>query len=157
MSLKTVDDRQEPDEDSYETENKLIRHFEKIYDLNFQFDASAQDYNTKCKYYTNDALHDEWYDPIFGSWDVWLNGSHSMTEELIKRADVQHKKYNINICMLLPANVQSTGTWHKLIENETETFVENHPVLRRPTFFKNGRKTKHSSRNAYRVIIWRKR
>ena len=33
MSLKSVDDRIEPDEDSYETDPKLINRMQKNYDL----------------------------------------------------------------------------------------------------------------------------
>ena len=80
-----------------------------------------------------------------------------MNLDFVKRADAQHRKYNINICMLIPTRIQSSPVFHELIESETEVFVENHPILKRPKFFKHGRKTKHSSRNAYRVIVWRKK
>lgn len=89
--------------------------------------------------------------------DVWYNPPHSLNEEFIKRDDAQHKEHNINICMIIPTNCQSMSTWHRLIENETIIITENHPILKRPKFFKLGRKTKHPSRNAYRVIIWRKK
>ena len=154
--FKMVDDIEEPDEDSYETDNKDIERFQKQYNLNFELDACAKDYNSKCDHYLTDALHQEW---IIGKTylvDVWCNPPHTLNEEFIKRADVQHKKHNINICMIVPANCQSMQTWHNLIESETETITENHPLLKRPKFFKRGRKTKHSSRNAYRIIIWRK-
>lgn len=149
--LKLFDHTIEPDEDSYETDPELIQRFEKQYDLQFQLDAAAKDYNKKCSDYLHDALHQDWT-----RGDVWCNPPHTLNEEFIIRADAQHKKYNINICMIVPANCQSMPTWHNLIESETKVITENHPVLKRPKFFKNGRKTKHSSRNAYRVIIWRK-
>lgn len=159
--LRAFDDLEEPDEDSYETDPKLIKRMEKNYNLHFELDAAAKDYNTKCFRYLDDALHQEWYiykaDGIEKNFvDVWLNGPHSLNEEFIIRADAQHKKHNINICMIVPTNCQSMPTWHELIESETEIITENHPLLKRPSFFKRGRKTKHTSRNAYRVIIWRK-
>ena len=156
LELKQIDDTIEPDEDSYETDPKLIERFEQQYELFFELDAAAKDYNTKCNNFLFDALHQEWTS-LGTTVDVWCNPPHSLNEEFIKRADVQHKKHNINICMIVPANCQSMPTWHKLIESETHLITENHPVLKRPKFFKRGRKTKHSSRNAYRVIVWRKK
>ena len=154
MSFKLIDDRVEPDEDSYETDPKLFQRLQTQYGLKFGLDAAARSYNTKCHMFLDDALHLEWIDRE--KYDVWCNPPHSLNEEFIKRADAQHKKHNINICMIVPANCQSMPTWHRLIESETETITENHPIKGRPVFFKLGRKTKHPSRNAYRVIVWRK-
>lgn len=152
QGLKAFDDLEEPDEDSYETDPKLIKRMEENYNLYFQLDAAAKNYNKKCPDYLHNALYQDWT-----RGDVWCNPPHSLNEEFIKRADAQHKKYNINICMIVPTNCQSMGTWHKLIESETKIITENHPLLKRPSFFKRGRKTKFSSRNAYRVIVWRKK
>lgn len=156
LSLKEIDDRIEPDEDSYETDPELIKRFEKQYNLKFLLDAAARRYNTQCPVFLSDALHQEWLADS-EKVDVWCNPPHSLNEEFIKRADAQHKKHNINICMIVPTRCQSMPTWHKLIESETEIITENHPILKRPKFFKNGRKTKFPSKNAYRVIIWRKK
>ncbi len=160
--LRKFDDIEEPDEDSYETDPKLIQRMEKNYNLKFELDAAAKDYNTKCDSFLSDALHQEWIvdNPNISKIikkDVWCNGPHSLNEEFIMRADAQHKKHNINICMIVPTNCQSMGTWHKLIESEKQIITENHPLLKRPSFFKRGKKTKFSSRNAYRVIVWRKK
>ena len=145
----------------YKYNFRLFKRMEKNYNLQFELDAAAKDYNTKCFRFLDDALHQEWHnfkaDGIEKDFvDVWCNHPHSLNEEFIKRADSQHKEYNINICMIIPTNCQSMPTWHNLIESETELITENHPILKRPRFFKNGKKTKHPSRNAYRVIIWRK-
>src|SRR3989304_5372198 len=94
--LKNIDDRIEPDEDSYETDPKLIERFQKQYNLNFQLDAAARKNNSVCNLFLEDALHQEWG----MSFDVWCNPPHSKNEEFIKRADAQHKKHNINICMI---------------------------------------------------------
>ncbi len=154
--LKAFDDIQEPDEDSYETDPKLIERLEQQYGLLFEMDAAAIEENSKCISFLSDALHQEWGRLYGAKVDVWCNPPHSLNEKFIKRADTQHKEHNINICMIVPTNCQSMPTWHRLIENETRVITENHPLLKRPKFFKNGRKTKHPSRNAYRVIIWRK-
>lgn len=150
--FKMIDDRLEPDEDSYETDPKLFCHLMLLYNLKFNLDAAANNHNMKCLNFLDDALHQEWTPG-----DVWCNPPHSLNEEFIKRADAQHKKHNINICMIVPANCQSMPTWHKLIESETQIITENHPIKGRPKFFKLGRDTKFPSRNAYRVIIWRKK
>lgn len=155
--LREFDDIEEPDEDSYETDPKLIKKLESQYGLDFRLDAAAKDYNSVCSTYLSDALHQEWTHPIQGQVDVWCNPPHSLNDKFIMRAANQHKKHNINICMIVPTNCQSMPIWHKLIENELEIITENHPLLKRPKFFKRGRSTKHSSRNAYRAIVWRKK
>ena len=157
--LKEVDDTVAPDEDGYETEPNLVKHFEEIYNLKFELDASATYENRKTFAYISkeeNALFIEWLVNDIGV-DTWLNHPHSLNEEFLRRADAQHKKHNINICMLIPANTMSTDYYKELIENETTRFVENHPVQPRPKFLKNGRKVKMGSRNAYQVIIWRKK
>jgi phage N-6-adenine-methyltransferase len=154
--LKLIDDRSEPDEDSYETPPHLYSTLCSTYGVRPQLDAAAKDYNTKCLNYLTDALHQEW--TVNGRVvDVWCNPPHSLNEEFVRRADAQHKKHGITILMIIPTNCQSAQFWHEVIENESEIFVENHPVLGRPRFRKLGRKTKEISRNAYRVVIWRKK
>ena len=130
---------------------------EKNYDLKFGLDTAAKEYNAKCNKYLDNAMFQEWIISISGRDDVWCNPPHSMNTDFIRRADAQHKKWNINICMIVPTNVQSSGVWHELIETETHIITENHPLLRRPKFLKRGRKTKYTSRNAYRVIVWRRK
>jgi hypothetical protein len=155
--LKIMDDRQEPDQDSYETDPKLFNRLCKKYNVKPLLDAAARDYNTKCRFFLGDALHQEWTlgDTNPEIVDVWCNPPHSLNEEFVRRADAQHKKYNMTILMIIPTNCQSAQFWHEIIEDEEKVKVENHPILGRPRFLKLGRKTKDSSRNAYRVIIWR--
>lgn len=150
-----------PDEDSYESPKELVRRLEKNYGMKFELDAAANIDNRICEYFLNNAMFQEWiieypngYPSIV---DVWCNPPHSMNEEFIKRADNQHRRYDMNITMIIPANVIGTTIYHRLIESETKCFVENHPVRHRPIFLKNGRKTKHPSRNSYQSIIWRKK
>lgn len=154
MSLKLIDDRQEPDQDSFETPPSLYSRLCAEYGVRPQLDAAAKSYNSKCLNFLDDALHQEW---TIGSniVDVWCNPPHSMNELFVRRADQQHKKYGMTILMIIPTNCQSAQFWHELIEDEKTIKVENHPILGRPRFLKLGRKTKDISRNAYRVIIWR--
>ena len=152
LELKAYDIEDQPDEDSYETPDDLYKRLESQYGMFFQLDAAATLENKKCESYIPNAMFNGWG---FGV-DVWCNPPHSMNEEFIRRADAQHKKHNINIVMIIPANVIGTKAWHELIENETITITENHPLKGRPNFLKLGRKTKHPSRNSYVIIVWRK-
>lgn len=157
--LKSFDKLEDLDEDSYETPTKLKARMAKNYGLDFQLDAAATAENKLCNEFLDDALHQEWVlrrGKNIVIVDVWLNAPHTLTEEMVRRADGQHKKWNMNICMIVPTNCQSTKFWHDLIENEKICFVENHPVKGRPHFLKKGRKTKFGSRNAYRAIVWSK-
>lgn len=158
--LNLFDANFHPDEDSYETPKELVRRLEKNYGLKFELDAAANFDNKICEHFLNNAMFQEWvikHSISFSVVDVWCNPPHSMNEEFIKRAYTQHRRYGMNICMIIPANVTGTTMYHRLIENETECFVENHPVKGRPIFLKNGRKTKYPSRNSYRSIVWRKK
>lgn len=157
--LKKFDPAVDPDEDSYETPLKLMGHMAKNYGLKFELDCAAVKENRVCIEYLDDALHQEWVIKVGKDVvlvDDWCNPPHSLTEEFVRRANAQHKKWNINICMIVPTNCQSAKFWQELIENEKFCYIENHPIAGRPHFLKNGRKTKFGSRNAYRVIIWRK-
>lgn len=157
-TLKEFDNDELFDEDSYETPWELFNRLKKNYGMNFVLDAAARLHNTRCIYFLNNAMFEEWIVKELANYvDVWCNPPHTKTEEFIRRADSQHKKYNINIVMIVPSRLNGTKVWHQLIENETECFVENHPVKGRPHFLKNGKKTKHPPRNAYICIIWRKK
>ncbi len=157
MSLKEFDDQPPPDEDSYETPPELFERLELQYNMDFDLDTAAKEYNTKCDYYLDNSMFQEWVRDRGYRVDVWCNPPHSMNEEFIRRAEAQYLKHNINIVMIVPANVIGTKTWHELIENELKTFRENHPIKGRPKFQKNGKNTKHPSRNSYTVIVWRKK
>lgn len=157
--MKNFDDQPPPDEDSYETPRELFERLEKQYGMKFRLDAAAKAWNTKCCDFLTNAMYQEWLGGVNDTFfeDVWCNPPHSMNDEFIQRAEAQFLKHNINIVMIVPANVIGTTTWHELIENETTVFRENHPVKGRPKFLKNGKKTKHPSRNSYTCIVWRKK
>ena len=151
--LKSFDDLEEPDEDSYESQDKLLERMENNYELKFELDAAAKDYNSKCREnYLDDALHQEWLvngKPV----DVWCNPPHSKTKEFVKKAFEQWDRYNINIMMIIPANSICTKYADKYIIDS----AEYHPIIGRPRFLRDGELSEYPSRNSYFVVIWRKR
>lgn len=141
-------------DDEFETPTELYEFLCNKYQINPKLDASANKDNTKCVDFLINALHTEWIKPfVVPDWAVWCNPPHSLTLEFIARAESQYLKHNMDIMMIVPANVLSTEVWHKYIEGKREY----HAIKGRPVFLKNGRKTKFPSRNAYVVIIWRKK
>lgn len=155
--LKLVDDRfttVEEDEDNYETPKELYTRLCKLYSIQPQIDACADEQNHKCEYWLKDALHQDWMISFdFMATDVWCNPPGSLQLKFIERAELQYRKWNMNIIMIVPANCVSTEIWHKYIEDKREY----HAVKGRPVFLKNGRKTKFPSRNSYVCIVWRKK
>lgn len=153
--LKQFDDNNttvEQDDDNYETPNELFFRLTNIYNIMPKLDACATKENTKCSFFLSDALYQEWKvgDKIV---DVWCNPPGSLQLKFIERAELQHRKYGMNIIMIVPANCISTEIWHEYIENKREY----HAVKGRPVFLKNCKKTKFPSRNSYNCIVWRKR
>lgn len=157
--LKQFDDSNttiEDDDDNYETPPPLFFHLTNSYGIMPKLDACATKENTKCSYFLTDALHQEW---TVGSRvvDVWCNPPGSLQLKFIERAELQHRKYGMNIIMIVPANCISTDIWTQYIENDNFRMREFHRVKGRPIFLKNGKKTKFSSRNSYNCIVWRKK
>lgn len=149
--------RQSIVDDEFWTPIELYERLCKLYQINPELDAAANEQNKKCKEFLTNALYEEWTLKDGMIVDVWQNPPHSLTEEMIRRADIQHKKWNMNIMMIVPTNVESSQVWTDIIEDDYLDKVENHRVHKRPRFLKHGfKKTKFASRNAYRVIIWRK-
>lgn len=144
--------RQSITDDEFWTPKSLYEGLCKKYEMMPMLDAAATAGNTKCEFFLKDALHEEWLAHNCST-TVWCNPPHSKTEKFIKRAESQHLRYNINIMMIVPANVLSTKVWHKLIEGKREY----HAIEGRPKFLKHGVPSKFPSRNAYVVILWRKK
>lgn len=148
-------------DDEFWTPIELYERLCKLYKIEPELDAAANEQNKKCDRFLDNAMFQEWVidnNGYFKRVDVWCNPPHSKTEEFIRRANTQHEKYNINIMMIVPTNVESSQVWTDIVEDDYVDKVENHRVFKRPKFLKHGfKKTKFSSRNAYRVIIWRKK
>jgi hypothetical protein len=124
-----------------------------MYDVHPKLDAAANEDNTKCDFFLTNALFEEWTLPAQEIADVWCNPPHTKTLQFITRAHYQHKKHGMNVMMIVPANTMSTEVWHKYVEGQ----VEYHGVEGRPRFLKHGVPSKFPSRNAYVVILWRKK
>lgn len=152
--LKQFDDSNttvEEDDDNYETPNDLFFKLTNKNKIMPKLDACATRENSKCSFFLTDALHEEW---LVGNRmvDVWCNPPGSLQLKFIERAELQHRKYGMNIIMIVPANCVSTNIWHEYVEGKRQY----HAVEGRPIFLKNGRKTKFPSRNSYVCIIWKR-
>ena len=161
--LKSFDDNLTGNEkeDEYETPPELYFDLCMTYNLKPALDASANQENSKCKYFLTDALHKEWMKPHtyklrtskFKGVDVWCNPPHSLTEQFVKRANYQALKHNINIIMIVPANSICAKYFDEILESP---FTEYHRISGRITFYRNGKPSRFPSRNGYFVVIWRK-
>lgn len=133
--------------DEYETPNELFASLVDRFDLTPSLDVASNEYNTKCLFRLEDGLKDEWVT------HSWCNPPHSLNEKFVRKAFEQWQKHNINIMMLLPCNTQSSKYWHECIEG----VAEYHPIKGRIRFLVDGKPSKHASRNAYCVVIWREK
>jgi phage N-6-adenine-methyltransferase len=140
--------------DEYETPLEFMQELCKKYDIHPLTDICADMMNRKCLYYIDkekNALDIDW---IFSEEsDIWCNPPHPLNEKFVRKAFEQWQKHNINIMMLLPCNTQSSKYWHECIEG----VAEYHPIKGRIRFLVDGKPSKHASRNAYCVVIWRKK
>ena len=133
--------------DEYETPNELYNELIDKYDITPNLDVASNEYNTKCFFRLNDGLKDDW---VYHS---WCNPPHSQNEKFVRKAYEQWKKHDIDIMMILPTNTMSSKYWHECIEG----IAEYHPIKGRIRFLVDGKPSKHMSRNAYCVVIWRKK
>lgn len=131
--------------DEWETPDELYQYLVDKYDISPSLDVASNEYNTKCLFRLKNGLTDEW---VYTS---WCNPPHSLNEEFVKRAYDQWVKHNITIMMILPANSLCTN----YAENWIEPFAEDHPINRKFCKFLYKGQKKDSSRNGYRVVIWR--
>lgn len=149
MMLKPFDDTVD-NEDEYETPPRLYNELVKKYHIFPKIDAAATAQNRKCLQYfskTDSALFHEWIK------DTWCNPPHSLTGLFVSKAYNEWQKHNINIMMLIPTNTMSAAFWHGCVEGH----AEYHPIFGRIRFLQNGRPSSHKSRNAYVVVIWRRK
>jgi phage N-6-adenine-methyltransferase len=139
--------------DEWETPQGLFEYLCHEYDIDCQLDVCCDDFNIKGTYRlpNGNSLDYEWVNHFKS--DVWCNPPHSQNEKFVRKAHEQWQKHNINIMMILPCNTQSSVYWHECIEG----IVEYHPIKGRIKFLVNGEPSKHPSRNAYCVVIWRKK
>jgi len=135
--------------DEYETPDYVIAELSKQYGIFPAIDVACNDKNAKCSYVLDDGLVSDWGD--FGR-DVWVNPPQTKCKEFVLKADEQWRIHNINIMMIIPANVLTSNYFHQVIEH-----VEYHPIKGRITFLVDGKISPYPARNGYFVVIWRKK
>ena len=143
-------------DDEFETPEQLFLDLCKKYQVNHQLDVAATEKNKKCdNYFTfmDNALEKDWVISGDHLVDIWCNHPHTLHEQFVVKAHQQWKKHNITIMMIIPANCCRTNYWHKYIEDQ----AEYHAIKGSIRFLQNGRPTKDTSRNAYMVVIWKKK
>ena len=141
--------------DEYETPDSLVAELSKQYGIFPEVDVASTYDNSKCVFRLHDSLKDEWTFDTFtkGKYlDIWLNPPQTKCKEFVLKANEQWCKHNINIMMIIPANVLTTNYFADIIEN-----VEYHPIKGRITFLVDGKPSPYPARNGYFVVIWRKR
>jgi len=150
--------------DEWETPREMYNELCRWSGIYPELDVCANYTNSKCERWLEDALIEPWMiwshteDSGFmyeRSVDIWCNPPHSKTEEFVKRAYDQHRKYNMNIIMIIPAN--SLCTFYAQCYIVSPKDVDYYPLSKRPRFLRDGKPSKYPSRNGYFVVIWRKK
>lgn len=136
--------------DEYETPQELYDQLCNLYGIYPTVDMCANEKNTKCKYFLTDFNREIEYE---NNDDKWCNPPHSQNCLFVAKSYFHWRRHNCNIMMILPTNTMSSIYWHKCIEG----IAEYHPIQGRIKFLIDGKISKFPSRNAYCVVIWRKR
>lgn len=135
--------------DEYETPNEIFEFLCKKYKIFPELDVCAEYGMNKCaKFYSKqeNGLNGWW------KYDSWCNPPQTECKNFVLKADQEWFENNINILMIVPANVLTSQYFSTIIDN-----VEFFPIPGRITFLVDGKKSKYPARNGYFVVIWRKR
>lgn len=161
QELKFVDDTNttvEDDNDNWETPSKLYNFLCKTYQIFPKLDICADEINRKCLDYISkeqNALYTEW--TLKGKIvPIWGNAPGSEQLVFLERAEMQYRKYGMEIMMIFPTRVMGSIVWDQYIEDDYIRKREYHKITGRPAFLKHGRKPKNAAMHAYVVVIWRK-
>jgi len=138
--------------DEYETPDYLVAELSSLYGIFPKLDVASNSKNQKTQGSLKDGLTQDWICPTYGELDVWCNPPQTKCKDFVLKADEQNKKHNINIMMIIPANVLTTKYFAEVIKN-----VEYYPIKGRITFLVDGKPSPYPARNGYFVVIWRKR
>lgn len=143
--------------DDWETPQELFDYIVGEIGFTPELDVCAEYGNNKCpKFYSKeeDGLAHEWR-----VWNVWINPPHSQNRKWVQYANEQWRRNNINIVILIPANVMSSKYFHEyvMLEKKSTKLVDFFPLLGRIQFHKDGKPSEHKSRNAYIVVTFKKR
>jgi len=158
--------------DEYQTPDYLIAEESRKRGVFPRLDVAANQLNKKCENFLDNALRQEWVLllPDGTLADVWCNPPHnkikftgivdgveykdktvSQTELFVRKACEQWRKHNINIMMIIPANSTCTRYAEDCIDGK----AEDYPIYGSITFIVNDKLANDSSRNRYRIIVWR--
>lgn len=137
-------------DDEFETPDQLFRKLCEEYEIKPTLDVAATTENRRCRnFFTkqDSALEQDWTE------DFWCNHPHTMHAEFVEKCFLEVQKNNIKGLMIIPANCCRTKYWHQYIEGKMKYYAIKGAIR----FLKNGRPSKDTSRNAYLVVVWRKR
>jgi len=137
--------------DDWETPPELYNMLCDKYGVHPTLDACATHETSKCdSCFTPEAnaLKQQWH-----AKEVWCNPPHSLNAQFVAKACEQWAKWDQTIMMILPSNTMSSVYWHTYIEGN----AEYHAIKGRIRFKLGGVRSEHVSRNAYVVIIFRRR
>jgi len=137
--------------DEYETPDETFEWICKHFNIYPELDVCAQyGTNKAAKFYSpeEDGLSHPWK-----VWNVWCNPPHSKTKEFALKADAEWVQNNINIMMLVPANAVCAKYFSNIFNKGHAKYYRYEGRIR---FLVDGVPSKHPSRNAYFVVVWRK-
>lgn len=137
--------------DEYETPQELYQLLCDKYRIFPTIDVAATHEMKKCdQYFTkqDSGLENSWDS------DVWCNPPHTLTGKFVEKAYNEWRHHNINIILLIPANTVSSKFWHSFIEGNAEYYAQPQGRIR---FLQDGKPSKYQARNAYMVVIFRRR
>lgn len=139
-------------DDEYETPTELYKELCNTYGIYPETDVCATDETSKCVGYIDKEMDCLRHDFKYSDYPLWCNPPHSLTKQFVKKMHDVWNELNYEIMMIIPANSICTKYAEKYIKDKAEI----HPIYGRPRFLKDGKPSKHGSRNSYFVVIWRK-
>lgn len=157
MQLHQKKRSQESLSDEYETPTELYKSLCDKFGFYPTLDVSSNGFNSKCPSYASLKIDDYLNSRFDGEnceWNEknWCNPPHSRNEQFVRKARKEFSNGNETM-MILPVNTMSSKYWHECIEG----IAEYYPIQGRIKFLVDGKPSKFPSRNAYCVVIWRKK
>jgi len=149
MSLREYDETILKEDDEYETPIELFETLCLVHRITPFIDVCATEENTKCASYLSkedNALFRNW--PV----DAWCNPPHSLTEEFVRKAEMEWRSNDISILMIVPANAIGAHFFDYIFDNNHAKYYR---ISGRPRFLQHGKPAPNSSRNGYFVVVWK--
>lgn len=136
--------------DEWETPFDVFYSICEKYGTSPSIDVCATKGMQKCSTFyspAEDGLKQDW------QLSSWVNPPHSNTKAWLEKADCEHKKWGIEITMLVPANAVCSKYAENILEKNDVSVFRHYGRIR---FHRNGKPSEHPSRNAYNVVVWKK-